>query len=304
MGLASAFLAELPPALGAQLAVDSARLEDTLRDHHERGRAAWPGVEVPPEEFAAHLARCVAAAAGASGDPASELARLRTSDLYLALACLHGAPGAAESFERALLGEVTAAVAALRAGDDLHAEAVQRTRTRLLVGAGARPPAIGEYTGRGDLFSWTRVVAVREALALLRGRGREAGPGDEALLQMPASGDDPGLAYLKQVYRAEFREAFHAALAALGPEDRNLLRHHYLHGLTIDQLGALYQVHRATAARRLQKTREQLLLDTRRRLTGRLAVAGDELDSIMRLIASNLEVSIERFLGAPSRDGS
>jgi hypothetical protein len=62
--------------------------------------------------------------------------------------------------------------------------------------------------------------------------------------------------------------------------------------LTIDQLGQLYHVHRATAARSLDRSRKALLNATRAQ-AGR-AAAGEpaELDSILRMIRSRLEVSL------------
>jgi RNA polymerase sigma-70 factor (ECF subfamily) len=80
-------------------------------------------------------------------------------------------------------------------------------------------------------------------------------------------------------------------------EDRNVLRYHFAHGLTIDQIGALYHVHRATAARRVAKARDELLAGTRRRLMARLALNRADLDSVMRLIESSIHVSLRRVLG-------
>jgi|GEM_PF-4314550 len=54
------------------------------------------------------------------------------------------------------------------------------------------------------------------------------------------AGLDPEIAYLKQRYRDEFREAFVAALGALDERQRNVLRQHHLDGMTIDQLGSLH----------------------------------------------------------------
>ena len=65
----------------------------------------------------------------------------------------------------------------------------------------------------------------------------------------------------------------------------------YLEGASIDALGALYKVHRATAARWLGRAREQLLSNTRGALSEQLGLADDELSSVMRLIHSRLEVS-------------
>jgi RNA polymerase sigma-70 factor (ECF subfamily) len=74
----------------------------------------------------------------------------------------------------------------------------------------------------------------------------DAGP-----LAVPAPGDDPELEYLKRTYRAEIRQAFEEAARGLEPEERNLLRDHYAHGLSIDRIAVVHGFHRATAARRI-----------------------------------------------------
>ena len=64
----------------------------------------------------------------------------------------------------------------------------------------------------------------------------------------------------------------------------------------MDALGSLYDVHRATAARWLRSAHEDLGRATRERLATRLRIAPDELASIMQMIESRLEVSLERLL--------
>jgi RNA polymerase sigma-70 factor (ECF subfamily) len=176
-------------------------------------------------------------------------------------------------------------------------------RTKLLVPDGGGPPKLAHYTGQGELATWLRVVAVREALSSVRDERRRALASDDALLAIEASATGPELGALKQQYRAQFSEAFAAALAALEPGERNLLRLHYLHGLSIDELGGLLQIHRSSAARRIVKTREALLTSTRRALQSRLALGRREFDQLMGLVASRLDLSIERFLGERPTEG-
>ncbi len=56
-------------------------------------------------------------------------------------------------------------------------------------------------------------------------------------------------------------------------------------------------MHHATVARWIANARGLLLEGTRKVLSERLRVSGQELDSIMGLIESRLEVSIARVLG-------
>jgi RNA polymerase sigma-70 factor (ECF subfamily) len=101
---------------------------------------------------------------------------------------------------------------------------------------------------------------------------------------------------LKAHQRAAFKAALQAALAGLGAKERNLLRMHLLHGLSIDEIGRAYQVHRATAARWLATTREALHRETRRLLRARLGLTDPEFDSVLRAVESQLDASFRRLL--------
>src|SRR5262249_6529246 len=103
------------------------------------------------------------------------------------------------------------------------------------------------------------------------------------------------LRYMKTLYGAEFREAFAQAMATLKPREQNLLRQHHVDGLTIDQLGQLYHVHRATAARWLGKARSSLLAQTRRSFMKRIRLSHSQFDSVLGLVQSQLVISFRRL---------
>lgn len=63
-------------------------------------------------------------------------------------------------------------------------------------------------------------------------------------------------------------------------------------GLSLDQLARTEAVHRATAARRLQKVRAQVVSSVRRLLTARLKLSPSELESLVRLARSQLDLSL------------
>lgn len=207
--------------------------------------------------------------------------------LALAWAALRGVPAALEALDQTIRG----ALAALPADVDGD-EAAQRARERLLVGGAQVGPRLAEYAGRGALGTWVRVVVTREGLQLLRARGRERRSDDEVLADHALPDADPEVVHLKRHYRAEFRAAFGVAWQALSPEERTLLRWHYLDDLSIDAIGGLLAMHRATAARRLVRVRERLLVGTHDALATALGVAVGEVRSILRLIHSELDVSL------------
>lgn len=243
------------------------------------GRAAWPGVEVDEGAFAEYLA---------AREPAEAA---RAGDLYLACGCARGDPAAVAAFLREMAPHIEAAVLGLGADPAQADEVRSQLLDALLVG---ERPGIAGYAGRGQLRSWVRSIAVRTGMRHL-GRTR-ATAGDDALASLAAEADDPEIEHLKARYGEAFRAAFTAALASLTARQRNLLRQHYLDELTVDQLGALYRVHRATAARWVAAAREALFDETRRRMIDALGLTPGDYDSLLRLLHSQLDLSIQRHL--------
>ncbi len=246
-------------------------------------RSTW-GEASSIDAFVATLAERVGAA---------ELDGLHVVDLYGAERCAQGDAAAIAWFERTCIAPLGPALGRIDPSPVFVDELRQRVREKLLVAADSRGARITEYAGRGPLGAWVRVVAVREALADRRRSGRAA---CDELLDIGANITSPELGLVKEQYRAEFQRAFAEALAELSAEQRNLLRHHYLHGLTLDQLANLYEMHRSSVARRIAKTRSGLLSATRRALMARLATSPAEFEELMGLIASRIDLSIERHL--------
>lgn len=220
-----------------------------------------------------------------------------TDDAALAAACARGEASAIAEIERRHFANARAAVERI-VGASATDEAMQVVRHKLFVAEPGERPRIAEYEGRGSLGGWLRVVAVRTALTLRRGEKREGKrrDSDDALADLPAS-PHPEIEPLRAQYQAEFKEAFQGALAGLSARERNLLRLSFLDGLSVDQIGAVYQVHRATAARWVQRAREQLLEETKRRLYEKLRLSPSELQSLVAMVQSQVDVSIHRFLG-------
>jgi RNA polymerase sigma-70 factor (ECF subfamily) len=134
------------------------------------------------------------------------------------------------------------------------------------------------------------------ALTLATRGSREVPVDTETLAMLVGGSNDPEVAYLKRVYTGEFRAAFESAFAELGARDRNLLRYAFVEGLTIDGIGALYKVHRATAARWIVKAHGELGAKVKAGLLARLGVDAAEYESILRLLESQIDLTLERFL--------
>lgn len=269
-------------------------LDEAVTARLEQARARHPRLVVTADDYASALSRAI----GSASDPLAALARARTDDLYLVAAIVGGDTHALGVFEAEAVEPIGRVLAHMQPSATLVDEVKQLVRTKLLLREGQRGPRVGEYSGRGELRSWVGVIATREALSLLRRDAKTTTPGDDALLAMPSPLTGPELGFLKERYRDEFRTAFTDALGELTPRDRNALRHHYVQGLSIDQIATLYGIHRSNAARRIAKGRDELLSATRRRLVLGLKVDRAEFESIMRLIESRIDVSIQRMLGA------
>jgi RNA polymerase sigma-70 factor (ECF subfamily) len=255
------------------------------------GRAAWPGVVLTDDVLATQLATRWRDAPEGHTLPTHE------ADFYLSVALAHGNPAALRVFETQLVPQIALALRRLRLPVGATAEVVQLLRVDLLVGDPA--PRIVDYGGRGELAAWLRVTAARRALKLLRHTSREQTLDDALLSQLPDAAPDPALHYLRATYAAAIKEAVQAALAGLAPRQRNLLRQHVLDGLTIDELASLYRVHRATCARWLAEARADLARGTRRQLVSALEVSGADVDSVLRALATDIELSIARLLKKP-----
>ena len=223
---------------------------------------------------------------------------LRPADLYLACACARGVSAAIDKFEQTFGGEIGRTARRFeRRGlpaDDLQ----QQLRHKLFAAQPGEAPRIASYTGQGFLQNWVRVTTTRAFIDATRPQADtpEIPIADELVAMLPEPGADPELELLKRQHVAHFKAAFAEAVGTLEASDRVVLRQHIVERLTIDQIGALYRTHRATAARRVVKAREALLVATRAALAARLGLTQEQLESVLALIASRMDASVERLL--------
>jgi RNA polymerase sigma-70 factor (ECF subfamily) len=270
-----------PAALGAELVALI-----------ERARAEAPGVEVDPAVFARHVAE--RASLDRQGRPI--LSALHAGALWIACGCVAGGRDAMAAFEATYAPVIGAALE--RSFDrGLAQDAELALRERLFLVGPDDQPRLASYSGRGDLRAWLRAAAVRTAIDLTRTR-RTVALAPDVLADAAAA--DPLLAGLKASYRESFRTAFAAAVRELGDRDRTLLRYRFADDLSIDEIGALYGVHRATVARWLATIREALFEATREGIMAELSLTESEVDSVLRLVDSQLDVSISDVLGSPA----
>lgn len=294
-GLVVDFLAGWGPGSPAATEALGVALDELV----QRARAEEPTLELPPAGFVRYAGeRCQGVET-----PLEHLAALRAGDLWLAYGCACGHKRALVRFQDRFRADIEVAVA--RSGNaDLSPEDFrQHILSKLFTALPDAPPRIAEYGGRGSLRGWLRITIVRQVIDFVRRtQRRELGHQvDEVeLLGLRAATADPELAYARTSFETELREALRDGFASLTARERNLLRHFLIHGLGIDDVARIYDVHRATAHRWRLKAQETLLQATRSALRERLGTNTHELKNAMgSLQSSHLHITIRRYL---SRD--
>jgi RNA polymerase sigma-70 factor (ECF subfamily) len=259
----------------------------TLARRLEAAVHATPGVRADPAEFVTNLTNRLAAAA----DPARELLELHVEDLYLAWALSVGDKAAFARFERDFVALLATQIkgAAAEAG-----ELEQQVRTRLFVPAAGQPARITQYSGKGPFGGWLRMIATRCLLDLRRARQGEDTPRE---LDSPGVPTDPELDYLKLRYAADFKLALEAALSRLDARQVTLLKLSFIEQLSATAIGVMYGVSSRTVQRWLAELRETVRRSTREALKVKIALSPSELDSLLGLVDSQLQLSLYRVLG-------
>lgn len=292
---------------GCSLNGPTAVLQAALAAQLAACRAAWPTVTVDEEAAVADWGQRLAAQASdiATIDAdalANLVAALPAADFYIALACASPNSGGIAAFEAFFFPQLDAAVArAVIATDDIN-EVRQALRAQLFLTESDQPPPIVALVGRGDLAGLVRVMAIRAALKLRRSATRRAGLSANAAMAQSFADNpaNPELQAIREQQRSMLKDAVETAIAALPIHDRTVLRMSIVDNLPIDDIGRAFDVHRATAARWLERIRVELRTATMRALRSALASPQHEaeLTSICRALDSQLAISFPRLLAS------
>jgi RNA polymerase sigma-70 factor (ECF subfamily) len=256
--------------------------EQLLRQAYAEGQQAWPPVKLSFEAFSEHVRRAVGTA------PDWEWSR-HAADLYLCCACARGEREATRLLDTQILPRAAKAIARIDSDPHFVDEAVQILRHKLFVGQNAK---ISVYSGRGSLTAWLRVTATRVALDGLRAQSAQRAQQADLQDRMAQPSVNPLNDLLKSRYAEAFQEALRAAIRDLSVRDRSLLRLRLVGHCGIDQLGQMYQVHRATAARWLKAAHTRVFDSVREQLRTRFQLSDDEFDQMALDMQSRLELSL------------
>ncbi|QSQ19820.1 RNA polymerase subunit sigma-70 [Pyxidicoccus parkwayensis] len=266
-------------------------LESLLLQHVDAARTKWPTLRLSDGDFLRHLARHLPAG------KASEVLRvINGADLYLACACATGEPSALRAFEQHVLRYIPGRLGAL--SPSMEEEVLQVLRERLLVGSEQAPPRIGSYAGRGPLLTWVGITAARIAGELVERNGREVLVTEppEAFARMLSSGN-PEHELLREDTRQFLGEVLQKVVEGLPEQERALLRLHHFHGFTMDRLALMYGDSRSGVARKVAQARERLLKRVQVELAARLKQDPITMESLLGMVRSQLDLSIQRMLG-------
>lgn len=289
--LKNIFLKALP--LEAQSAFSAYLEHETqLRQLIDQLQSIWPDINLSPEIFLAFIAERVREPI----TPEAFFSSMKFTDLYWACGCVQGDKTSISIYQEQIFPHLEKNLLAFELSSKIIEDIKQHLFQKLFIGDNQNKPKICYYLGEGDFLTWLRVVAIRHAIDLFRKGQKEAPLYEWAFSQLADEEDDPEMLFLKQKYHLEFQDAFKRAIVSLSSKERNLLRYQLIDELTWDQMASLYHVHRATIARWLHNIRSKLFNLTRQNLLSQLDLPAEEFESIIRLIQSQMHITITRLL--------
>ncbi len=257
-------------------------MEEAIAQAFARGQQAWPGIEIDLSTFQAHCERVLGSA------PEWDWKRFGV-ELFLCCGCARGDTEATRALETDTLPHVVKAISRIDAEPEFVEEALQILRDKLLVGPRAK---IADYAARGPLVAWLSVAAARVALDLIRSRNARKLQHADLPDRLAHTDASPLNDIVKSRYADSFQRALKHAISALPSRERNLLRLQLVGRCSIDQLGRMYLVHRATAARWLEGARNRVFESVRQQMKIEHHLTDVEFDSIARGVRSQLDLSI------------
>jgi RNA polymerase sigma-70 factor (ECF subfamily) len=274
---------ELPTALD----------DKALATIYQRGRLAYPDLNLSRHAFLTHLSRV---AALRPGQRPTEIVD-HVEDLYLAFACLEEVPGANEQFQARYQVAIRSAVERISSSSATQDDAEQEVYRRVLVASPDAAPRLASYVGLGPLQAWLMVAAQRVTLTLLRSEGAERRARTNAVEVTVDSIMSPEVRLLKLRYGAIVQAALSQAMSALSERDRVLLSLRFVSGATVESIGRAYGVSQPTASRMLQQIRARIVDETKRLLRAQFPMESDEFESLTTLMLSGLDISVSLLLG-------
>jgi RNA polymerase sigma-70 factor, ECF subfamily len=287
---------EALPSWGSRMLADIGlpALKQRLSEAVAEGCAAWPTLKVSEATFVAAIGRAVPART----DPAAALAEMRFGDLYLVHACIQGAPGALEILGREYVPVIARYLRRMDATEDVIADVSQSLLVDLLAPRAGGACRLAQYDGRSTLAQWIGISAQRTLMKTRRSEHTH-----ERLISRLADQPAPielGAedSLLRRRYKAILEKALVAAVAALDRRQRNFMRFHLVGGISKAKIAKMYRLDERSVRRLLERAQHRLWSDVRSRLHADLGLSFPEVDSILRGLGPELDISLSGALAS------
>lgn len=214
------------------------------------------------------------------------------ADLCLVWAVLQGNAVALMEID-----EIIEALSRRAAGRAIEAsELAQRVRTRLLVAPKNKEARLSTYDGRGKLKSWLWTATKLELLQATRGMGQAPTEDIQELTHLTAQGRTPESQARSTMDTRLVSLALRDALGVLEAKERTLLRMRFVDGVSTEELGRMFQVHRTTAQRWIESAQAKIMAAMRARLEEETRLGRSDVDSLIGEVAQSISLRLSQVL--------
>lgn len=286
-----------PPddSLGPLIPVDLAKrftstgcLIATLRNHHREGLRRWSRIDLSFPSFLDAVIPRVR--------DAPHIEKLSWMDLFLCASCELGEPEGLITLEREYIPSVGLSLRRTGLAEEQVTEVLQQLREKIFTTTTNGSSRLREYSGRSKLTRWLYVIAVRIEHNNRRAESRRDVRDGMAMASLVDALPNPELKIIKTWQRTQVQQIIERSIRALEGETRQLLRLHFVEELSIDRLSLLYNVHRATVARRITQAVHALRGVVQQLAMEELGLNLLEYQSLLRFVRSQMEVNLKACL--------
>ncbi len=176
-------------------------------------------------------------------------------------------------------------------------ELAQLIHERVLVHQPRAVARLETYTGRGALVQWLRAVATMLALEKQRSARANVASSEEdqnMAFALAAMQPSPESLIRRRHDSEHLTRAINEGVASLPAQERTVLKLRFVDGLSPDDIGRMFGVHRTTALRWLERAQERLKSHVKAGLQEQLRLSGRELDSMILSLNTSLPLHLSR----------
>lgn len=220
------------------------------------GYASHGDIDLQPERFETQLCLVIAKHVGSNAPASTQLSfggTLRTTDLYLTIACAQPTESAWRRFAVAYQRYIDAVARFVSPTNSVARELAENLLADLFLPDGSGGSRIASFDGRQSLATWLRVLISRRAInhGLLKWNGFEHGDRSPDL-EDKSSIDRIESAIRRNRYGTILHDAFELASRSLTDCDRLMLLLRYDDGLRVVEIAKAFGVHPSGITRQFQ----------------------------------------------------